>query len=576
MKKSFYLLILSFALTYCSTAQHLTQPSQPDTTDQQDVTTRSDSLQARSEYIRGITEFELKSYKKAMNHLTKAYVILPNDPAINYALADTYLKLDDMANAEYYAKQSVKLDPNNQWYRLKLAEINQANGDLKNAEVQLQEILKLQPDDIDMLKKVAHLQEQEEHYDDANRTLDRLLKINGEDPQVYYQKFLNFNKAGQTDSAMAVLEHIYKMDPTNMAAVQTLGEYYENMGQQDKAEHLFRSALKKAPHEPELMLHLAQLYLTEARWDSAGTLLQSVIKSQRVEAAQKADVISQILQQTQKKGHPSVLDSLGGKLIQTFLNANPDDATAHAMSAHYQLSKGHVENAINELQTSADLDSTNEHVWQQLIQLQFSKHDYDAVIKTGKKAVKSTPDNAFIQFAVGSAYMAQGHSHQAVPWLKKATTLPSRHSFKSIIYGSLGDAYSAEGDTAGADSSYSRAVHLDQTNDNALNNYAYFLAEQGKRLDDARIMVLKALSISPDSPAYLDTAGWIYYKLGEYSKARDYILKSVKKGTPDAEVMEHLGDVYQKLHDMGNARYWWKKALEKDSTRTYLKDRISK
>ena len=577
MKKSFYLLILSFALTYCSTAQHLTQTAQSDSAaQQQDVTTRSDSLQARSEYIRGITEFELKGYKSAMNHLTKAYVVLPNDPAINYALADTYLKLDDMANAEYYAKQAVKLDPDNKWYRLKLAQINQANGDLKNAEVQLQKILELHPNDVDLLHKVADLQKQEEHYDDANRTLDRIMALTGQDPRIYYQKFLNFNKSGQTDSALSVLQHLYKLDPTNMAAVQTLGEYYENMGHQRKAEKLYLDALKKSPDEPDVVLHLAQLYLNEARWDSAGTLLQSVIRNQNVEASEKVDVIKHIIDETQKKDHPAVLDSLAGKLIHTFLNANPDNATAHAMSAHYQLARGHLDKAINELQTSAELDSTNEMVWQQLIQLQFSRRNYQQVIAAGKKAVNSTPDNAFIQFAVGSAYMAQGKSHQAVPWLKKASTLPSRRSFKSIIYGSLGDAYSAVGDTANADSSYSQAVHTDQTNDNALNNYAYFLAKQGNRLDDARIMILKALSISPNSPAYLDTAGWVYFKLGQYDKARDYILKSVKTGTPDAEVMEHLGDVYQKLNDMNNARYWWKKALEKDSTRTYLKKRISK
>ena len=579
MKKSFYLIILSFALTYCSTAQHLTKPesAQPDTTSQQqDVTTRSDSLQARSEYILGITEFELKSYQSAMNHLTKAYVVLPNDPAINYALADTYLKLDDMANAEYYAKQAVKLDPDNKWYRLKLAQINQANGDLKNAEVQLQKILTLHPNDLDLLHKIADLQQQEGHYDEANRTLDHIIKISGQNPQIYYRKFLNFNKSGQTDSALSVLQHLYKLDPTNMAAVQTLGEYYENLGHQGKAKQLYLRALKKSPEEPDIVLHLAQLYLNEARWDSAGTLLQNVIKNQGIHPSQKVNVINQIIGQTQKKGHPAVLDSLAGKLILTFLNANPDNATAHAMAAHYQLARGNVDKAITELQTSAELDSTNEGVWQQLIRLQFTRHDYPQVIATGKKAVKATPDNAFIQFAIGTAYMAQGKSHQAVPWLKKASTLPARSNFKSVIFGSLGDAYSAVGDTTNADSSYSQAVHLDQTNDNALNNYAFFLAKQGKRLDDARIMVLKALSISPNSPAYLDTAGWVYYKLGQYAKAREYILKSVKAGTPDAEVMEHLGDVYQKLNDMSNAKYWWKKALEKDSTRTYLKDRIFK
>ncbi len=575
MKKSFYLLIfLPFALTYCSSAQHTT--TSPDSIIQENRTSRSDSLQARSDYIRGITEFELQSYKNALDYLTKAYVVLPNDPAINYALADTYLKLDDMDNAEYYAGQSVQLDPDNKWYRLKLAQINQANGDLQGAEEQLQTILSHHPRDVDLLNKIVALQEQEGNFRSANRTLDRLLRLNGEDPQIYYQKFLNYNKLNESDSAVSVLEHIYQLDPDNPTAIHTLGEYYESTGKQQKAKSLYRHALQDMPGKMYLIMHLAGIYLNEARWDSAGVLLESVVSDQNVDPAKKVKLIDQIIKETQKKNHSAILDSLSGRLIHSFLNTNPDNATAHAIAARYQLTQGDRSGAIREFQTSVKLDSTNDVVWQQLIQLQYSQRNYDHVITTGQKAARSVPDNTFIQFAVGSAYMMKGHASQAIPWLKRATTLPARRNFKSVIYSTLGDACSAVGDTAAADSSYQQAILINPVNDNALNNYAYFLAVQGKQLDRARTMALKAISIAPDNPAYLDTIGWVFYKQGNYAKARDYILKSIKNNPSDADVMEHLGDVYQQMNDMNDARYWWQKAFQKDSTKRYLKDKLSR
>ena len=65
-------------------------------------------------------------------------------------------------------------------------------------------------------------------------------------------------------------------------------------------------------------------------------------------------------------------------------------------------------------------------------------------------------------------------------------------------------------------------------------------------------------------------------KASEYEKARRFIKASIDLDAQaaGAEVLEHLGDVYEKLENFEEAQKMWKQALEKDTTRTHLKEKI--
>jgi len=97
-----------------------------------------------------------------------------------------------------------------------------------------------------------------------------------------------------------------------------------------------------------------------------------------------------------------------------------------------------------------------------------------------------------------------------------------------------------------------------------LNNYGYSLSVRGVRLEEAMAMSKKALEKDPENGAYLDTMGWIYFKMGDYEKAREYIEKACQFQKNSAEIYEHLGDIYEKLMMKEEAIQMWEKALELD------------
>ncbi|MFH1052448.1 MAG: CDC27 family protein [bacterium] len=112
--------------------------------------------------------------------------------------------------------------------------------------------------------------------------------------------------------------------------------------------------------------------------------------------------------------------------------------------------------------------------------------------------------------------------------------------------------------------------------DNALinNNYAYSLAVRGEKLDTAMLMSQKSLQIEPDNPSFLDTYGWIQYQLGNYELALDYILKAIRTGEENSEVLGHLGHIYLKLGRKDDAIQAWEKSLTFEPVNEEIKQQL--
>ena len=85
-----------------------------------------------------------------------------------------------------------------------------------------------------------------------------------------------------------------------------------------------------------------------------------------------------------------------------------------------------------------------------------------------------------------------------------------------FLYRLLAEVNSNLQDYDKSDYYFELALQSDSSDATLLNNYSYSLAERKKDLEKALKMSEKALSINPKEPSYLDTYGWILYRLGRY------------------------------------------------------------
>ncbi|MCA9080692.1 MAG: tetratricopeptide repeat protein [Planctomycetaceae bacterium] len=101
----------------------------------------------------------------------------------------------------------------------------------------------------------------------------------------------------------------------------------------------------------------------------------------------------------------------------------------------------------------------------------------------------------------------------------------------------------------------------------ANNDLGYLWADQNKNLDRAKEMIEKALAAEPENPAYLDSMGWVLYRLGEYAKAIEYLKQATThKYGEDSTIFDHLADcqVEAKLVDEARANYEQALKLEQE------------
>jgi len=99
-----------------------------------------------------------------------------------------------------------------------------------------------------------------------------------------------------------------------------------------------------------------------------------------------------------------------------------------------------------------------------------------------------------------------------------------------------------------SDSLYEKII-IENPDPMTYNNYAYSLSIRGVLLDKALELSKKSLEYNSSSPEYLDTYGWIHYKLGDYYKALNYIEKSLSFDNKNYEVYLHLADIYIVLEE---------------------------
>ncbi|GAB5410189.1 MAG: tetratricopeptide repeat protein [Balneolaceae bacterium] len=559
MKKYLYILLfLIFGISDSLLAQVQTVPER----------------EAKISYIQGMEAFVNEEYDRATTLLLQAYNQLKGQSGLSFALADVYLQQDDLPNAALYGKEAVQLEPENKWYRFKLAEIYRSAGQNQATLDELNKLLEYYPNDYDALFMLADTQKQYGEFIKSNTTLDKIGRLTGPNPSVLLRKFQNYEAIGDTDSALDQLEALRKTEPDNLNTLNLLGEYYSRANRSSEAKKVLKDALYRNSRDPQSLINLSGIYIDEQKWDSAGTLLGNFISDPIIEAEQKLSIAQYMYSRQQNAPTNIQLEIETSRILDLYTENAPEYGPAFTLSGQFYSLTGEIEKALENLARANELLPEDDIAWRQRLQLLLSERRIEEAITVGIEADKNAPEDAFIQYFLGSAYFLNENNLEASKWLERASRAPSRRPFKSVIYGTLGDVQAGLENYEESDRVYELAIRYDSDNHNAMNNYAYNLSVRGVNLDRAKELALKAIELDAENAAYLDTVGWVYFKLGDYDRARRFIKASIDTGESSAEVLEHLGDVYEQLGNIEEAKKWWKQALESDSTRTHLNEKI--
>lgn len=123
-----------------------------------------------------------------------------------------------------------------------------------------------------------------------------------------------------------------------------------------------------------------------------------------------------------------------------------------------------------------------------------------------------------------------------------------------LLFDRLNDMISSERDLR-------RIIELLPDDSRALNHLGYMLADRSTRFEEAYELLQRAIAISPDEPAIIDSLAWVQYKLGLYEEALNNLRRAFAV-FPDHEVASHLGEVLWVMGREPEAMQVWNDALQ--------------
>jgi len=261
---------------------------------------------------------------------------------------------------------------------------------------------------------------------------------------------------------------------------------------------------------------------------------------------------------------------------QKALVTDPQSSLLHANLGSVFVQKNNPVLAIEELKQSIGLapEAVEPHALLALIYAAQDKADLadGEYVLALENAAKFEPENIDIYKGLGVIYLQQNKLKQAEGIFKLVLKLAPEDAQAHYYLGSI---YYNLKDYPSVDRELKSAVKLKPDYHEALNFLGYFYLEQDKNINQAGVMIKRALTFEPENGAYLDSLGWFYYKKGQFKEALSH-LERAASFLSDPVIYDHLGDVFLKLGNLDSVKLNWEKSLKLDSQNDKVKTKLLK
>jgi DNA-binding SARP family transcriptional activator len=412
-----------------------------------------------------------------------------------------------------------------------LARLNQANSlppaerDKAYAEIRriISNVIKVRPDDWRTIYIKAFLEEKMQNIDAAANAYDEVLRLLDSDSDidandkskleedVHSSLVSLYTDAKRYDKAAEQCEWLVKAHPDDEKYRSALTSLYTDAKLYDKAAEQCEWLLKAHPQEDRYRAALASLYTDAKRYDKAVEQCQWLVRA-----------------------HPDK-DAYRRELVR-------------ALTLDHK-----AERAQNELKKLPKKD------WQNLeLQGWFER-------ETGNYATAARTYEQLLPAIASDAALAAD---------KKKELATDVHYMLSNVY--------MEANAIDKAAQQLQMLLKEKPDDPGYNNdLGYIWADHDMNLLEAEKMIRKAIdedrkqqeqkkgakagerSTAEDNSAYLDSLGWVLFKLKRYQEAKPLLEKATQaKDGQHVEIFDHLGEVHMALGEKGQAIEAWQQGVK--------------
>ncbi|SFR74431.1 Flp pilus assembly protein TadD, contains TPR repeats [Marinobacter daqiaonensis] len=438
------------------------------------------------------------------------------------------------------------------------------DGRLEDTLRHLEEIVRLGGDaDFDSLAAMGSRLPMEQQQE-LLRLFEELQARYPDNPEIRYSHALLQHITGQPQKALDTLEPLLDQERDFQPALVLYGELLHETGRTDKALRHLQTSSRRYPENQQLGILYARMLVSEnefrAAQDEFSRLVErfpnnhglrlswALVALENDELELARTQLRQLAEQGQHSnqalyylGQIAEQEGDTDRAITLYeqVTGGSHYFTALSRAAQLRADTGDSMSAVEHLRAIRQ-ESPEDAASLWLIEVNLLQEEglYDLALESANQALAEHPGNQSLLYA------------------------------RAMIHERLGSIDQAEADL--------RAMIEKQPEDpTALNALGYILTVNTDRLEEARQYIEEALAMDPDSPAILDSMGWVLYRQGDAEGALDYLRRAYEI-YPDPEIAAHYGEVLWSLGQESQARVVWRRALDDDPDHELLLETLDR
>ncbi|MEI8032067.1 MAG: tetratricopeptide repeat protein [Chlorobiaceae bacterium] len=533
-------LLLLCLLSACSSAP-LISSKKPSIADSASAAAKSAFASASLLGVKGEYSGALEGYRKLLKSD-------PSNPAIHFAMAKSFAALGIIDSARSHAEKSVELDPQCTFYLRFLAGISHQMTDYGRAAELYRKLAVLEPGRPEPLSMLAVEYLSAEQPEKALAVFQDILKLDPLNEANKARVVLLEIKLRHYHDAIDTLKGLVGEGEGKDQLRLTLGELYLQTRQYEQAISAIRPVLDENPRFLPAWLALFEVSVQSRNTKAFQADLDRFHSVHEITLKQKADIARLFLARSARDSSYADPSSI---MIARICQRYPSSSLGYQLRGLSRLQRKDMSGGVADLQKAILLAPRESSVREDLISARIMQKEFGAAGRAISEARPLFPSKA-INFTVleGELLFQAGASRKAVNLLEKVMTQPATRKEKRLFLQAgttLALAYDKLGISDKSMRLYEVMLELDPDNSLLMNNLAFMLAEQGTELPRARALSMKAVALDPSNASYIDTFGWILFRMGEYLKAREALEKAAALDPGEAEIRNHLDAVYEKL-----------------------------
>ena len=516
-------------------------------------------------YLSGRLLEEQGARAEALDEYFRALVLDPQAIDIARRISEVAGQMGDPGRSLEFAERALKIDPQDPrslWLR-GTALLNM--GREREALEPLQSAAEMDSERVEYFRTLARAGERLDRFDIVLRCYQRVIWLDDEDGEAWFQLAAARARLGRFGAADTALAVAVSLNPLRPGLFFLKGWISESLGRLDQAGREYRQHLEIHPDDQGTRRRLIYLLARQKRFRDAAREA-GILSGDRSDDLEARHMHAELLFEGGQEGE-------GMKLLDQLKRERPLDLDVVSIRVGIMARHGRGKAAVEEAERW--LSAHPEELRSLLLAARARElnGDLEQAANHLTAAVAQAPDSIAPRVLLAKVRESARQLPEAEKiWSQAVSRFPRQNGLAfdlALCREKLGDLEGAE-----------RAVRdvLDREPDNAtaLNFLGYLFADHNRKLDEAVVLIQKALVFDPENGAYLDSLGWAYYRLGRLAEARTALERAIQRSGGDPVIHEHLGDVYKDLQLKELARDQYRLSLSSDGDNGRVREKLSR